>query len=140
MPEKLDELDNFSKPGFDGRQQYYKLVGNYMIAIAMYQSIHDYNSWLDNIHGLFDMVIPFIRNEDAKKIEKKIQECRKLIDNLNQSCMNKTNQALLNRHIELQLHDLTQTLYKCSKHMLLPFSEDHGTDLSEEAFFSGSDL
>lgn len=134
--EPIDE--SYSKPGFDGRLHYYKLVGNYMINIAITQNMHDYHGWLDNINGLFDMVSPFIKQ--PADIRLKILRCGKHINSLSNCCLIKSNQVVLNKHIETELHDLTQTIYKSAKHMLLPISEDSNNEFDEDDFFEGSDL
>jgi len=136
--ENIEPNDSYSKPGFDGRLHYYKLVGSYMYAIAQHQAIHDYKGWLDNINGLFDLVTPFI--PDNNKLDEEITKCEKIIDNLGNGCINRSNQLIINRHIEQQLHNLTKSLYKSAKHMLLPISSKTEGTFSEADFLEGSDL
>lgn len=130
--------ESFSKPGFDGRLQYYKVVGGFMKGIAESSIMNDYDRWFNLLNCLFDMVSPFIKKPDD--LAKDIAVVEKKVYGYLGSCSNKNNQHVLNRAIESELHVLTRKIYGAAKHMLLPIQEDEDKEYSSEEFFRGSDM
>lgn len=129
--------DQYSKPGFDGRLHYYKIVGGFMRGIAQASIDNNYDVWFNLLNCMFDLVSPFIR--DSKEIETLLTTVENKVYNSN-NCSNQSNQNVLNRNLERELHKVTRKLYQSAKHMLLPISDETNTEYSSEEFFRGSDL
>lgn len=130
--------ESFDKPGYDGRLQYYKIIGGFMKGISESSLSNNYDAWFNLIHCMFDMVCPFIRKPD--ELKKEIEKVEKIVYSNSSTSTNHSNQYILNRNVEKKLHELTGKLYTAAKHMLLPIQEETDTEYSTEEFFRGSDL
>lgn len=138
---QMDDLENenkgFSKPSFDGRLEYYKVMKQYMMNIAQASSMGDFVMWYRMLNGMFAIVKGFIRPVDAVDVRKKLDSIKRNINMLNSSTLRPTKNIMFS--IDFSLQSITEDLYVASKHLLLPVDLEEMTDISEDDFLGGSE-
>ena len=143
MPEEKGESINsnsFSKPGFDGRLQYYEVLKKYMMGIATASLESDYLAWLRLLNGLFALVKAFVPNQ-GKDIKNKLISVKSNFANYNSGVMNDNiNRSLVLSTLDDELQEITECLFVSAKHMFLPTSEDGEDEFDMKDFMQGSDL
>ena len=135
MFEKDDDSNEFDKPSFDGRLQYYKVIKGYMGGIAEASSNSDFNAWFRLIRGLFALVKGFIEPSKATELKdtmRKLKYNMIMINNNPDAC------NLLN-YIDDSLQDLTEDLFQVSKHLMLPITKDANGEFNLDELFRGAE-
>lgn len=131
--------EKFTKPSFDGRLAYFKLVEDYLtdIRIASYSSKP--KAWFETLSKFATFVTPFIRQSDSVELEKKIKKVNDMFVNMATFGSN-NNKALVELKIAQSLRELNGDLFKYAKHILLPIKDESDDKFDMKAWMGGSDL
>jgi len=142
MEEEVPENKGYTKPGFDGRLHYYKIIAWYIGEISSASFDGRYSQWHRYLRGLLSLVKPFIKPDDGKTLEADLKVIREeLLPYDNNVGMTKDNKINISTTIDGRLQKVTDDLYCSAKHMLLPTKDDGENDeYDSEEFFRGSDL
>ena len=124
--------DSIIKPSFDGRQHFYKILGDYQITLAEARYFNDYVTMEKSLRGFLQMVNPYIKTAESKTIKTLLDQTKKFLK--------PQFIKIFSDYIETLLDKATFKLFVVSKHMLLPFSEDDDGEMDWEQFMKESDL
>ena len=131
--------EKFTKPGFDGRLAYFKLVEDYLTDIRLAAYSNKTRDWFETLLNFTTFVTPFIKPGDSDKLEKQITK----IDNMFINAANfgsKTNQVVVNYNISKEIRQLNNDLFKFAKHILLPIKDESDDNFNMEKWMKESDL
>lgn len=130
--------DSFSKPTYDGRLHYYNQLSKWVEAISLSCNNEDYYNWFMNLRGYYVLIKPFIRTKDITDVDKKIKKIHNKLIILSSTQQNLSLSSKLG--LSKDLFDLNENLYKYSRHLLLPITDEEESDYDEDGFMRGSDL
>lgn len=133
-----NQTEDFTKPGFDARMEYYKVVREYMVNIAKAQYESNISGWIRLLLGLFALVKGYLKPDDAKKIKEELRSVSIKLDNTKRSYS--ASNAVVMINVDRQLQNLTEDIYSAAKHMLLPIKDNEDDTFDEDAFTKGSDI
>ncbi len=130
-----DDREEFDKPSFDGRLQYYKVMKGYMGGIAEASTGADFDSWFRLIRGLFALVKGFLKPDKAKELKEQMNLVKRnlIVISTNEDAGN------LVHYIDDSLQDLTEDLFEVSKHLMLPMNKDDDADFNLDDLFKGGE-
>jgi len=135
-----EEPKIYTKPGYDGRLEYFKVLKDYMINIANAQFMGDFAAWLRLLRGMFALVQPYINPVDATKINAMITTIRQQYTTINSDTIHGCNKKVINGFLDNKLQTLMELLYTSSKHLLLPTQPVDDDEYDFDSFAKGSDL
>lgn len=127
-----------SKPTYDGRQVYFKIVENYMAQISICQYMGDLPSWVRLARGMFSLFKAYIVDKDCQ-IQNRLALLEHNLNEVAKTHITKENREALYRGFDKQLQSLTDDIYMQAKLILLPVGADETTDYDKDDFLRGSE-
>lgn len=139
--------DEYSKPGHDGRTEYWQTLKVYLMELGVAQTNMELEWWYRVLNGIYCMVLPYIKPEDADHIQQELNTVLKILDNLYatprmfQGSIYDTREPnpTIQRLADRKLQELTQIIMKSTKHMLLPIREADSDEWDDKEFDEGDD-
>ena len=136
--EFTDSEDVGEKPSYDARLEYYKVMKAYMMAIAKSTISEGQESTLKLLWGLFSMVQPFIKKEDAQKLKEKMLWTKMQLRGLYRTPAN--GRSLMTNKIDDELMTIQEDLFMASRYIMLPVDRDEATEFDGNSFNKESNL
>lgn len=129
-----NEKETIDKPEYDGRQEYYKIVGSLIDKIVYYSDESNYNKWYNILRQLFSLVMPYITKTNKENIKQKLGVAHNRMTRLESVPIHYAGRTYLMSSLENLLHEITSDVYDAGKYMLLPIKTQDVEEYNERLF------
>lgn len=123
--------DYISRPTYDGRQEYYKIVRLLIETMANFNINDAFDAWLDILNTLYCIVKPYISATDAKKIYDLLIDAENYLMNIQRHETEYIYKRLV-ANFKRKMHNINIEIFTAGKHLLLPLKTDEIEEFNEE--------
>ena len=137
---ELKEETSYSKPGYDGRLQFYDIWKENMKIIALASYYADYPTWFNAIKQMYFMAQPYMPCDKAAEVKAKIKKLNNNINMISSKQSSLLHNRMIKNYIQTQLENIQEMLYLYAKHLMLPISDEDESEYDFDEFKRDSDL